>query len=233
MYTKLIGLTETVAKDFFADIKKLFSLTPEQIKVLATHVDGKDGFSLPEKVISKLAEQFQRNPKDLVDALSVSRVIYKRLRQKEQQGGDEVITPDDLAKDLQGIAKEIDTPVTSAILDTLKVFFERKPNCEMEEAIMAFKVAIVPAIEGITFAYDVRAVFDQVDESKIVKFLPIVIIRISTIDDKDNKKTMVMQATEDTLLKLKRYIDASLKKMQTLQKELKSKGLDILKKAEK
>ena len=223
MYTKLFGLvSDTDISDRFSNhTTKLLNLDRDKVKKITNHVDAKkEGFDIPDELITKIAEELQIEPEDLDDILGISKFIYKKVEQRK-------VTEEQLEQDLETIAQHYGIKLSPENRkEFIKLLFERKSEYELSKKVGTYKVGIIPSVEGIATACDVRAIFDS-ETSQIASYLPVVIARISTIDDRETEKSVILQFSEKSLMSFKKYLDEAVEELIKMKKELKDRNINI------
>lgn len=222
MYTSLFGVIHDgdLSESFPKDFTKLISLNHEQIKKISKLLDMKDGFNIPDKSLPEIAIDLKADLVDLKGILNISKFIYAQIEEKK-------VTKKQLEQDLKTIAKHFEIELAHKNQkEIIELLFERKREYELQKQIRLYKRGIIPSIQGITTICDVRAVYES-DSSKIATYLPVVIARISTIDDKDKEQIVTFQFSESSLTKAKEIIDKAIEDLNGMNKELKDKGISI------
>lgn len=224
MLTKLFGLeiVELNEKYFFQHLIKLFNLSIEQINKINIFASEKQGFKISlrdESEVEKFAKQNNLDTRNLIDIITVCDCIYERVEKRNP-------SREDLEKDFKIFEKKINIALNKNKLNALLDLFSRKPKYDLNKKVNIHEHGIIPCVYGVTFLHDIRAVFSDEDEGEIIKYIPVIITRISALDDNDKKVYFRFQFSEESIRSFKKYLDISIKNLEKIKKDL-GKKLDM------
>ncbi len=205
MKSKLFGSTIGEKKVFFADLKKLLSLKPEQIIQIAAHMDSEEGFYLSNEKIEELAQTVGLEGEFVADVVNIARHIYRSATEKHIGVGD-------IVGDLKNLAGKWKAEIPKGQAEALKVLFQPKEKYDRHRMSRTYRDGVVPNLNKISFVWDWRPVFKE-KGAEIIEWIPILIARFRTRTDSNQDDDMVFQLDEETFKKMKEVIEEMSEKL--------------------
>lgn len=207
------GIRKT--SSFQEDFKVLVTLSKDKIERLALIGESKDGYLIPDELISKTSAELDITEKELLTILSVIRYLYGNAF---KQG----IDANEAANGVCELAEELGVTGCADKYSAIRHLFEKKESYEYEILTGSTERAIVPIITHTGIEFDVRAVTDpKTDE--ILGYVPIALVNIEIEKQDGESENIIFQMKEEHIDVLSAYLERAKKLMVKLKKEFSGK----------
>ena len=214
MKTKLLGLSVNISPRFFEDLKKLLSLTSEQLNKIAKYAKTREGFRIPEEDIHKLFQELQTESIEKISSvLSMADFIYRLTEDKK-------ISPEELVNDLNTLSQELKIVGFEAKKEDFKTLFLPNELFNKERSRTEYENAILPNLISLRILWDVRPVFKK-DSTEILTLLPVALLQFKT-KNTVNKEANVcsFQVPESDIKGIIKNLNESLDELTAIKKKI-------------
>lgn len=208
-----------IPKAAHQDLIKLVKSDLRQIEDLVSISNSPKATSLrTHEVLSQIADILKIALEDayditvLIDFLSKQKELYKASEDEFILEIQDVVAEEigkDAAKDLMSL------PFREALLR----LFGTKPIAELAKKKEKLETGLLETLTGIEGTCELRPVFN-LERSHIVDKVITVIARLTLEDDIENKKNLTFQLNNESLKKLKEFIEITEKKIKIMEEEI-------------
>lgn len=178
---KLFGSSH-IDEDFTHDLNCLLSIFPENSQfILQVYQNRKALFdSLNKKEIKQLTESTKLSEQTLKDIHRITRFLLRAIAIGN-------VTIDDINSDLSVI--ERNSEEIRQIQTFLESILIKHPNLKKDTRKIIVSNETIDTLKSVEFSIDVRAVYDNTDDSDVlIDIVPVLIIRMSLEgDEKENE----------------------------------------------
>jgi len=215
-----LSLYLLATEEFLKDFKTLCDLSTSQLKEFVTTIKSENDFDFSQSVIKILVKKIHIEPQKLISSTTVSKYLYKQVLQNE-------LNKEEIKLELKLLAEKNGIKLSANKLSILTDFFNIPSTLRESHNKLPYKNSIIPLLSAVTPLFDLRAIFDDSDgkndKLKIKSFIPIVIIRITAEDDKENTKSFEFQTGLDGLDSFITMLQEYKKKLEAV--DMKTKNL--------
>ena len=190
-----IGL-EYHQERFHKDLRKLLELDVNTLKKIKEIIKSKEDISIDiEENVFLFLENTGIKVEDFYSILSVSKYIYNRAIKKD-------VTTEELINEIKDYSDKKNLKLSKAKTTLLGKLFDIDQITRKKKKVIPYKRRVVDIIKSISAVFDLRAVFDSQDKTKVDCFIPMIIVKIETINNENKEHEFVFQMDYENLRKI-------------------------------
>jgi hypothetical protein len=180
---------------FYADLRKLLELSPEQLSALAKRFNSDDGFEFPDdEAIHELVSQYGIPAGVLGDVISISSFIHNSMIAED-------VDADTLLEHIKNVAVTQNLSLGSKQRAALRKLFEVTPTHRARAATAVQLNSTTPTLHAIDGLCDLRALFSETEPEshQLVGFVPRLTLTIYAEDNHNDYSSITFQMGLDRL----------------------------------
>jgi len=203
------------SSSFQEDFRLLVTLSKDKIERLALIGESKDGYIIPDELISKTAVKLDIQEKELLAILSIISYLYGNAF---KQG----INANEAANGVCELAEELGITECADKYSAIQQLFEKKESYEYEILTGSTEKAVVPILTHTSIECDVRAVTAPAND-EILGYVPIALVHIEIEKQSGESESIIFQMKEEHIDALSAYLERAKHLLVQLKKEFSTK----------
>ncbi len=214
--SKGIGL-EIHEEDFHRDFRKLLTLNVSILRKFTEIVRNEEGIGIDnEEIAASFIESAGLKIEDLNSLTRVSRHIFKRSIEKD-------VSTEDLISEIQNYSANNKLTLSNSKIALLRKLFDIDQMIKQRIKVEPYRKGVVNIIRSLTGVVDLRAVYNDENENNLECFIPMLIVKIKSMDEEANEHDFICQMDYENLKKMIELLEKYKDKLEIIKNTCKDK----------
>lgn len=203
-------LIELAGEDFLEDLKKLLSLSPETIRLVAEVANTDEGLDTSDETVAGIVRETKIDSRTIFSALRLTLFLRKRSSKRDIpiDGVMSELAAYCEAKQLSDYGPSLEA--ARSLIEMKEAFIESRRRSRVEDGVLY-------SLKSVSAVQDLRAVFND-DEVK--ELVPILLMRLTLENDMEEEKRFSFQMTKTQFEKFQKAVEEYKEDVDKLEKYL-------------
>ena len=200
------------ARGFLSDLSNFLSFDKNEIERLSNYFNKESSFGINESEKNKIIKEFKISKEVLSSFMRISEFFHEQLLEND-------IDIDEFIDEFHTFLKKQNFSDFEEKLGPIKNLLVVKESHVRTAMRLEYSSSVLERLKSISSIVDIRPIFSK-DEKLIYELIPVILLKITVVDEDDEEKSINFQITEEDLKKIIDNLSITKNKIKNLNNKI-------------